>query len=72
MSLPSTMFVAGDIIQTILRTFFLGRPVVNTQMAIMSLHPILAVVLLLIVTTEKVLIAVGAVIVVMDALAVVS
>ena len=46
--------------------------VVNTQMAIMSLHPILAVVLLLTVTTEKVLIAVAAVIVVMDALAVVS
>ena len=27
MSLPSNMFVAGDIIQTILRTFFLGHPV---------------------------------------------
>ena len=27
MSQPSSMFVAGDVIQTILRTFFLGHPV---------------------------------------------
>ena len=46
--------------------------VVKSVMAVMSLHPILAVVLLFTVTTEKVLIAVAAVIVVMDALAVVS
>ena len=33
MSLPSNMFVARDIIQTILRTFFLGHPVACLELA---------------------------------------